>query len=461
MGLCGPGQSYYFVHFIEHFIAEAGVSRVEISSMWTVDLFLAALWQPLGGRVVDRYGCRRCIMGLMGPYALCVVLLGQVGGRGAVLQLGAAFFVVRSLGPGFLYTVLEKNINFWFVKRRGRAATLLVLINNAEMLAVPLTRAMIGWIGWRMSYALLATAILVGLSLFLLFVRDRPQNMGLLPDGEQAQQQQQQQPEGQEKEATGQGELKRPTSHGEGVELRVALKSPILWVLMPANFVCAVNWGGMNLHSAAVFEAYGLTPDQLSSAFAFMSVGGVIGAVLGGALVERVKVEQRHWLVSLSLLFSASVEMWLLLLDAGLTSRSVTVIGYGCGFGLFNGVWGVCCYCLLADFFGMRALGTLQGLWGSFGLLGMGAGPLMITLLLPADQPAGSANSYTLPLRLIFGALVTASVLVGVLGSWLRPTSQHANAMTGPREAEEEAHRLLSGAEDVGKPGETAGSLES
>ena len=91
----------------------------------------------------------------------------------------------------------------------------------------------------------------------------------------------------------------------------------------------------------------------------------------------------------------------------------------------------------------------------------MGAGPLMITLLLPVDQPAGSADSYTLPLRLIFGALVTASVLVGVLGSWLRPTSQHANAMAGPREVEEKAHRLLSGTEDAGKPEETAENLES
>jgi hypothetical protein len=104
------------------------------------------------------------------------------------------------------------------------------------------------------------------------------------------------------------------------------------------------------------------------------------------------------------------------------------------------------------------------GLAGLVQPVGNGCGPAHDhATRLPADQLVGSADSYTLPLRPIFGALLAASVLVGVLGSWLRPTLQHANAMAGPREAEEEAHRLLtcSGAEDAGKPEETAESLES
>ena len=408
MGLCGPGQSYYFVHFVEHFVSEAGLNLLQISTTWTVCLFLAALWQPAGGHLVDRFGCRRCIMALIGPYAVCVALLGQVGGRGAVLQLGGAFFVVRSLGPGFLYTVLAKNVNFWFVKRRGRAATLLVVINNAEMLAVPLTRVLIDWIGWRTTFAVLAAAILSGLSLFLVLVRDRPQDMGLLPDGQQAQPEQ----------LDGAGECKRSGTREApnqgGVEIGVALRSPMLWVLLPATYLASVNWGGMNLHSAAIFRDQGLTPDQLSLAYAVMAPAGIAGALLGGALVEHVPVRYRHWVVSLSLLLSASVELWLLLLGAGMVSRSTAVIGYGAGFGLFNGVWGVLCYCLLADLFGMRALGALQGLWGAVGLMGMGSGPLLITVLVPL-----SGNDYRPVLLLIFSGLVFASGLVGVLGSCL------------------------------------------
>ena len=94
--------------------------------MWTFCLFSAAAWQPLGGRLIDAYGARRCMCCLILPYSACIYALGTVGGAHALWSLALFFFVVRAGGPGWLNTMLVKIFNAWFERKRGRASMILV-----------------------------------------------------------------------------------------------------------------------------------------------------------------------------------------------------------------------------------------------------------------------------------------------------------------------------------------------
>ena len=412
MGLSGPGHSFYFVNFVDHIIADTGITRLELSTVWTLCLFTAAIWQPIGGRLADQHGCCRCMKWMVLPYAVAVGLLGQVrASEVAPLQLFGTFLVVRSFGPGWLNTILAKIFNCWFVRRRGRASMVLVVINNAELLAVPATRALINLVGWRTTYAVMASVIVLGMLLFLLLVRDRPEDMGLLPDGDD--------PthagacagsagRGKVSAAAASGAAGSPAQKLSGVALGVALRSPLLWVLMVAQSLQGISWGGLNLHAAAIWEELGLSPDALSLAYVVMSAGGLAGAILGGWLVDRLRPEHKKQLVSLSILFASCVPLSLLfrlqtkpggtwaaaLHVSESMSGAVAIGGFGVGYGLMNGVWGVMGYTLLADLYGTRALGALTGLWGSAGLLGMGTGPLLLTLLRGAN-----GESYAVPLQ--------------------------------------------------------------
>jgi MFS family permease len=290
MGLSGPGHSFYFVNFSESFIADAGIPRLSLSFMWTVCLFAAAAWQPLGGKLIDRFGARKCMLAMVVPYAASIYGLGQVGGKHALAMLAALFFVVRSCGPGWLNTMLVKIFNAWFDKKRGRASMILVFCNNAEMLAVPGTRAAISHFGWRRTYALMACVVTVGMIVLLAFTRNRPEALGLVADGTKAPRNASESPVRSPQKSSSGRRVLAPTG---GVSFRSACKTPMYGALLSSSLLYGINWGGLNFHAAAAFAEQGLLPGDLSLAYAIMSGAGLVASLVSGAAIDKLKHKNR------------------------------------------------------------------------------------------------------------------------------------------------------------------------
>ncbi|MGI5429277.1 MFS transporter [Streptomyces sp. CA-179760] len=66
-------------------VAELDVSPTVLGLTTTVGFSTAALLSPLGGRVVDRVGPRRCLVSLLAVSALALALLGSAPGTGVLL----------------------------------------------------------------------------------------------------------------------------------------------------------------------------------------------------------------------------------------------------------------------------------------------------------------------------------------------------------------------------------------
>jgi MFS transporter len=81
--------------------------------------------------------------------------------------------------------VVNVTISRWFVRMRGRALALAGMGHGLAKVGMPLcAAALIVYAGWRGTWAvfgLLTLSLVVGPS--LLFMRRRPEDMGLLPDG--------------------------------------------------------------------------------------------------------------------------------------------------------------------------------------------------------------------------------------------------------------------------------------
>ena len=102
-----------------------------------------------------------------------------------VLLFFIAFADLRALGQGSLSINCILLVNQWFVSLRGRAVGLMTL---GAMLSTALfpafARFLIDSIHWRGAYAVLgvvAIGLIVPVALFV--VRDRPEDVALLPDG--------------------------------------------------------------------------------------------------------------------------------------------------------------------------------------------------------------------------------------------------------------------------------------
>ena len=89
-------------------------------------------------------------------------------------------------GTGFLATVLSATIAArWFTARRGLVIGILSGgASTGQLLFLPVMANITAAYGWRTTVLSIAGVVCVVVPLVALFMRDRPQDVGLLPYGE-------------------------------------------------------------------------------------------------------------------------------------------------------------------------------------------------------------------------------------------------------------------------------------
>jgi len=180
--LAGPAQTYGVAVFVDPILADFGWSRSVISSAYAVGTLVGAGGVLLTGRLLDRFGHRR---------VLSVSALGFGGALVAMSRitdpwtLALGFALVRGFGIGAVLLASRTLVSQWYVRRRGQALSLVAVGGALSLALVPAANTfLITHLGWRTAWQL--NALIIWLSLVpiaTLFVRDRPEQVGQLPDG--------------------------------------------------------------------------------------------------------------------------------------------------------------------------------------------------------------------------------------------------------------------------------------
>ena len=174
--------SLLFPPILDEFGWERGVT----AGAFSFGFLVSAVLSPLLGRLMDRRGPRFVIelgVGLMGAglllaplvrhpwqlYATLGVLVG--GGSVTVGYTGQALFLAN-----------------WFVRRRGLALSVAFSgVGVGSIILLPWLQVLIGRFGWRAACWAIAIMILVLLVPLNLLLARRPEDLGLLPDGDTVQ----------------------------------------------------------------------------------------------------------------------------------------------------------------------------------------------------------------------------------------------------------------------------------
>jgi MFS family permease len=163
--LCGTeivswGVLYYaFPVLAPAMVADTGWSPGTVTAAFSLGLVVAAVVGIPAGRWVDRYGPRR------------VMTAGSMLAVPAVVAIATAptpgwFFAAWSVAgvamAGVLYPPAFAALTRWWGPRRVTALTALTLLAGlASTVFAPVTAALVGHLGWRQSYLVLAAVLAV------------------------------------------------------------------------------------------------------------------------------------------------------------------------------------------------------------------------------------------------------------------------------------------------------------
>lgn len=403
MSLAGTAR-YSFSVFYVPILEEFGWSRGATAAAFAIHMLIYAAAAPLVGLLLDRFGPRRTM-----PLAALIIAL-VLAGSSRMTLLWQFYLALGLLGFGlcFLwfvpYTTIVAN---WFLRQRGAAMGLISAGVGGTYLLVFLIGILVASLGWRYTYLIMGAALAVVIvPLTAFFLRLRPQEMGLEPDGYPTQ------------AAERIPQTSTPPS-GSILDrewtLREAVRTLRFWLLFIMSLFSAFQFNLVTVHLVAHVVDLGYSEILGASLVSLVGLSSLLGN-LGGFLSDRIGREAGITLGTLASILA----MALLLLPAGSSAVALlylAAIAFGLGIGIISPTQSA----LVADLFQGKNFGSINGATMlGFGL-GGALGPWLGGYLF--DRAGSYAFPFTLALLLTLASCVLAWLAAPrrVRRPWVRP----------------------------------------
>jgi MFS family permease len=375
--------------FLKPLSQDLGLSRGTFSLIRSGEILIGAAAAPVIGTLLDRHGGKWLMAagGLISGVGF--LLLGQV-------RDFWQFAIVRWLlvSPGDMLMgsmVVNVSISQWFVRMRGRALALAGMGHGLAKVCMPVAAATLilytGWRGAWIVFGVLSLALVVGPA--LIFMRRRPEDMGLLPDGAASGTE-----EGSSASKGGKAKARPSSVDDVAWTRREALGTSAFWLIVITFGVSHVGVTGLNLHVFSFVSDQGHTTMVAALVMSIIAIMQFSTPMGWGLLAERTNVAR---LIMAKFLVQA-VGILLALSNPGLVSLYAGFFLYGIGMGgtaiLAEMIW--------ANYFGRTSLGKIRGMGSLITSAFSAGGPPFFGLLFDATQ------SYNLSFS-IFIAMLFAS----------------------------------------------------
>jgi MFS family permease len=345
----GPGQSHLIGLFFDPMQAELGLSRTQISTAYGSATLIAALLLPRMGKLIDKFGPARMIWLIIPGVGLAAVATGLATGW---LYLAFAFGALRFLGQGSLMMNCANITSQWFDRKRGFALGIMALgFPISIAIHPPLTQWLIAELGWRDAW--IALGIITTLTLLppaLLFLHNRPEDVGLQPDGD----------------SNAPSQTSGPKLGG--FTKAEALKMPAFYILVAGMFCMSLLMTALHVEFTAILKSQGL---QKNVAAAMFTVTGVTAALMMPVIGRLLDTVPTKWMFFLGLIIQSAS-----LVSVSLTSDTATAVIFGVIFGINNAITMTYVGYLWPRYFGRRHLGEIQGTGQMILIIGASIGPL-------------------------------------------------------------------------------------
>ena len=368
--------------------------RSTIGLAVTVGVWFSGLISPVVGRLTDRYGARW----LMPFGAACLgISLYFIARVGAVWQFYLIVIIGRAISQPVLTGVVPRAIAVNFFRRRRNFALSLAGISRpiSAALNIQLISLVALAYGWRTAFRLLGFASLGLIAVFALFIRRRPEDIGLLPDGAS---QAQATTNGRPGEASTTEDGSLPEDGEPSWTTHEALRTRAFWMLAIAALLGVMGSSGLAFNMVPYFrEVSGLSTALAAGVLSlstFLSLANLGWAFLADRFTPK-------WCLAAAMVIAAGSVLYLTEIDSVLSAYVFGVV-----WGIAVGSLDVLVYMVLADYFGRVSYATIVGTFRTFEAVGLGIGHSIGPVIYDVTGSYGALIGLLLALYLITALLI-------------------------------------------------------
>lgn len=382
-----PVTVFCFPVFLKPLMNEFHTGRAAVSLGFTLHLVTVAVSAPFAGWLLDRYGSRKVIL-LASSMFGCMLVLNRL--FSASLSQFYCFYIALGLvGNGVGPLPYGRLVSLWFDRSRGLAlGFMMVGIGSGAMIMPAAAQQLIARFGWHTAYAVLGGAVLLlAVPVVTALLRERPQDLGLLPDGAPA------------NSAVSGSEAALP-----GLSARDAWRTGTFWLMVSPFFLVSASVQGCAIHLAAMLSDYGVSARTAAIGSSLVGAAVLLGRVGTGYLLDRFFAPR----VAALLFGGAALGIGLLWISNTAATLFVGAAFVGLGLGAELDLIAY----LVGRYFGLRAFGRVySSAFAAFALAGA-LGPLIMGFAFDLT------GSYRWPLASFFAATLVATALMTRLGPY-------------------------------------------
>jgi len=384
------GANFAFGVFLQPISDWFSWDRATTSGPLAMALWVSGLLAVGMGILTDRLGPR------------FVVLLGAVAGVGGYVIISRtsqlwhlyAGFVITAVNTSSVWTPLVSTTARWFTRRRVLAIGIVTGgIGIGQMFMPPLANFLIQRLNWQTAYVAIAVIIgVVSLPAVIICRRSPPENPEPATD-------------------TGKTQTKSIPIHRD-MSLAESIRTSPFWLLFFINVAQASMLFMAGMHIAAHAVDNGIGASAAAFTLTFMGGANIAAKLFAGGIAER------------------RGSTFTLLLFIGSEAVSLVILAFAGGYWMFIlaaallglGIGGATppLASLVAEFFGLRSVGTITGLTG----IGWAGGCSLGTVI--GDVIFDATGSYFIAFLVGVGLAVAAGVMATSLRHPGKPVKKTA-----------------------------------
>ena len=361
------------------------VLRQELKLKDAITLWSTAVFAFIAGIIIDRVGVRALMISGMFLLSATFYYYAQSDSLTDMYIIHIFQGMVLSMSGMVINVVL---ISKWFNDNRGLAIGVLLAgtsVGNGIFPQINTYLLTISDGDWRQVMIWLALIPLAYIPLLFAFIKEKPEDIAVKEDNQIS------------------NDFKASSIEG-GFTLQQTLRSANFWFLSVMAFCTFYSILAMIGHVFLMLDGEGYSRQISATGVSIIFIGGFIGKVISGKLAEMIgrKIVLVGG-VAMMLLGSLLIVSSIFYKNPLLIWIGLTLYGTGWG-GLYTLI-----QLLVADLFGLIAIGKIMGVINIIDTIGGGLGPIITAVIYDSTQ------NYLLPFLVISALLVIALISSSML----------------------------------------------